>query len=405
MVRLLETTSKVSKAFDELFSSCRQLHFAVAWASTGFKQYQALVDAKQRIGRGVVGTHFYQTAPDFIAKFSRSGHVRFMKSSSGVFHPKVFVFEMKTGEWACIVGSSNFTRGGFTKNDEVSLLVTNADDPSGDILKKAKASIDRYWRQAIPGYEIDLQRYREMQNRFATTLARASGQFGMGKAGLAFEDIDILNIGWREFFAKVKADRHHSLVKRLKVLAAARTLFLENRSFEAMSDDHRKGIAGFKGDDDMPWGWFGSMTGAGVFKRIVNRHPDRFSQALNSIPLIGPVFKEQYLSFIRHYVKAFPVKNGKPIRHGLATATRLLAMKRPDYFVCLDSANRRNILRAFKGKLKNDDYEGYWDKIVERLVLAKWWSEPCPLGGNARGVWEGRAAMLDAIYYAPSTSR
>jgi hypothetical protein len=55
---------------------------------------------------------------------------------------------------------------------------------------------------------------------------------------------------------------------------------------------------------------------------------------LDEIPLNGPVQRDDYEAFIGRYKAAFPIKNGQPYKHGLGTATRLLAMQRPDYFVC-----------------------------------------------------------------------
>jgi len=76
-------------------------------------------------------------------------------------------------------------------------------------------------------------------------------------------------------------------------------------------------------------------------------------------------------------------------------------MKRPDYFVCLDSANRSGISEAFGIKLGNHDYDLYWDGITEMICEAKWWNAECPDDRIGRKVWEGRAAFLDSIFYIP----
>ena len=141
------------------------------------------------------------------------------------------------------------------------------------------------------------------------------------------------------------------------------------------------------------------MKGAGVFKNLVNETPARLSGALDEIPLEGPVQRDHYEAFISRYKAAFPKKNGQPIRHGLATATRLLAMKRPDYFVCLDKANKVGLSQAFGITIKHQDYDAYWDSIIERISESKWWNSRRPGTKLARQVWDGRAAFLDAIFY------
>lgn len=402
-VRLITSSTKLSSVFKKLLDSCTTVHLAVAWASVGFPEHDAFAEAKRKIGRAVIGTHFYQTAPEFIEKFAKDKRVRFVTDHSGVFHPKLYLFECKEGGWACIVGSANFTAGGFGHNQEVCLLVTDADDPRGAIMKNARASIDGYWEDAIPGAKIDLDRYREMRKRLARPLAQAAGQFGTSKPGRSVEDIEVLNLGWAEFLSKIRSDKHHALDRRLKVLGASRRLFQQYGAFADMPVADRQSIAGFREDDKIPWGWFGSMRGAGVFKNLVNKSPGVLSDALDQVPLDGQVTREDYLEFVRRYMQAFPLKNGERTRHGLATATRLLAMKRPDYFVCLDVANRLHLLKDFGVSVSRHDYEGYWDKIIERLKIATWWNARRPTEATAGQVWDGRAAMLDAIYYTPTT--
>lgn len=384
-------------------ASCTVIHLAVAWASVGFTEYDALIKAKRKIGKAIVGTHFYQTAPEFIEKFSGNEHVRFIMNHSGVFHPKLYLFEHKRGDWACIVGSANFTVGGFGKNQEASMLVTNEDDATGAFIANANALIERCWNDAVPGNRIDLVRYREMQKRFSKPLAHAAGQFGKGNPGRVIEEVDILNMTWDEFLRNVSEDKHHSIDRRLMVLKEAQRLFRLHGSLEHMEPADRKGIGGFRNGDDIPWGWFGSMRGAGVFKNLINQSPRGISNALDQIPLDGQVTQEDYLEFVERFVQAFPLnKEGEPARHGLGTATRLLAMKRPDYFVCLDEANRTRLLDAFGVKMTSHDYEGYWDKVIERLKLAAWWNARRPPKSKDAGVWDGRVAMLDAIYYEPT---
>ena len=400
-MQLITSSTKLSKIFRNLLSSCTKVHLAVAWASVGFSEYEALVEAEQKIGRVVIGTHFYQTHPEFIEKFSSDTRVRFVMDHSGVFHPKLYLFEREGGAWTCIVGSANFTAGGFLRNNEACLLVTEAADPHGMTLAEVHASLERYWKDAVPGTNIDLDRYREMHKRLARSLAHAAGKFGKGQPGRAIEDVEVLNMSWDEFLQKVRDDRHQVLEKRLDVLKSARSLFQRYNSFVKIPPEYQQKIAGFREDDDVPWRSFGNMQGAGVFKSIVNRSPSSLSDALDQIPLDGRVTREDYLEFVKGFVQAFPVKNGKKTRHGLGTATRLLAMKRPDYFVCLDDANRRKLLSDLGVKLKLHDYDEYWDKVVERLKLATWWNARRPREETASRVWDGRAAMLDAIYFVP----
>lgn len=90
-------------------------------------------------------------------------------------------------------------------------------------------------------------------------------------------------------------------------------------------------------------------------------------------------------------------------------ASRLLAMKRPDVFVCLDSKNETKLQDSFRiaKRVKHKDYEKYWDSIIVPIMSSPWWTSSPPPSGVEREVWQARAAFLDCLYYegidAPAT--
>ena len=136
------------------------------------------------------------------------------------------------------------------------------------------------------------------------------------------------------------------------------------------------------------------MRGVGYFFEAVNDNNLHLSNALDAIPLTGLVSRAQYLDYIAQYIKAFP--NG---RDGVSTASRLLALKRPDYFVCLSSKNQDRLIAEFGIKKSSLDYEGYWDEVIGRIQDSPWWNSPEPKEPRALKAWQGRAAMLDSIFY------
>ena len=74
-------------------------------------------------------------------------------------------------------------------------------------------------------------------------------------------------------------------------------------------------------------------------------------------------------------------------------------MKRPDQFVCLSSKNKRGLCKDFGITQSKIDYDFYWEEFIERIRDAPWWKSDEPEEKSERGVWLGRAAMLDAIFY------
>ena len=204
-------------------------------------------------------------------------------------------------------------------------------------------------------------------------------------------------MNWNEFLRCVKSEQGHagprSLNLRLSVVEEVGKLFQKYDHFQDMSKDERYKVAGLISHGGIDFGWFGSMKGAGRFKSAVKSNDTHLSQALDRIPLQGEVKREDYLAFVAAFRKALPAGG-----HGVATATRLLAMKRPDLFVCLDSKNLRHLCKSFKIR-QNVDYASYWVSIVERIQVSSWWNASRPERGIERDVWESRAAFLDALFY------
>lgn len=138
------------------------------------------------------------------------------------------------------------------------------------------------------------------------------------------------------------------------------------------------------------------MKGAGYYHQAVNNNNPHLSSALDKIPLHGQVSRAQYDEYRAEFIKAFPKG-----RHGIGILSRLLALKRPDQFVCFDSKNRKELCKDFDIKQTGMDYDRYWEEIIERIIDSPWWKTPAPSGGTERAVWDSRAAMLDAIFYRP----
>jgi hypothetical protein len=174
--------------------------------------------------------------------------------------------------------------------------------------------------------------------------------------------------------------------------------FNKYQHFSDMPDAQRTAIAGFHFkpiDEIMPepnWGWFGSMQGSGNFKKTIKDNNKFISDALDAIPLTGDVDKKDFELFRKKFMRSFNYKNP------LAVATRLLCMKRPDFFVGINKANQRALCEAFDAK-KTLRLEDYWDEIIAKLTNSNWWKENPPKNQKEKIIYNYRAAFLDTIYY------
>ena len=176
-------------------------------------------------------------------------------------------------------------------------------------------------------------------------------------------------------------------------------------SFGDLAPNQWKAIAGVIGEqqkieaglDHHNWGWFGSMKGMGDFANRVSERDHHLAAALDSVPRHGEVGEDQYIEFCKNFLLAFQ----KTQRKGsYPTATRLLAMKRPDVFVCVSKPNLAGISDGLGFAKSTLSLENYWERVIEPIRVSPWYNATRPNGADAE-LWDSRVAMLDAIYYNP----
>ncbi|QUM84439.1 restriction endonuclease PLD domain-containing protein [Moritella sp. 28] len=392
-MRIIAKPAEIDKVLVQLMKRYNKYHIATAWASMGSKASFELIKNKERIVRMVVGTHFFQTHPNFIEHFVCSDKVKFILKTDGVYHPKVYLFSSENGDWECLIGSANFTASALTKNNEIVIHIKSDDSGSDEVFKDLIEAIDGYWSDSQSITEIEFKNYKNIWRKNRKKVDSLKGVYGTSKSKDALVKSELFSLEWSEYYKKIKDDELGSFNERLDVLSIIHQYFLDNESFSKFSQLKRKQVAGITSDPEVNWKWFGSMVGAGKFKNRINTNNLYISDALAVIPLIGPINKVDYDEFVNKFKLAFPDGGA-----GIAIASRLLAMKRPDYFVCLDKQNRSMLCRDF-GIPATVTFETYWDNIIERIIDSVWWSSPRPIDSAEEQAWLGRAAMIDALFY------
>lgn len=83
----------------------------------------------------------------------------------------------------------------------------------------------------------------------------------------------------------------------------------------------------------------------------------------------------------------------------IATATRLLAMKRPDSFLCVNSKNKHLLAKYLNIPPSNLTLENYWDLVIVPIRQSSWFNIKNPIQG--KDFWKFRVALLDALIYEP----
>jgi hypothetical protein len=392
-----------SKKFENYFLSLLEkypkYYWMTAWASSKSLAFEYLRNNKCRIEKIIVGLHFYQTHPDFIESFLDTSTVRYIKQSKGTFHPKMFLFYKNNTEWELLIGSANFTNAAFTENTEITTLIKSSDINANLIIRQVFDLINNYWDDSNLFDEVELEDYRKIWENFIPKINSLKGTYRKETSSLKKKIKPIFlkqvtKMDWQDYMANVYSDK--SLDIRLQVLEISKSLFAKVESFRDLSVDERKFIAGMPNalpvDKGVDWGFFGSMKGAGKFKNRIIENDENISMALDEIPLSGHINEMHYQRFLIHYKRAFK-------GNYLATATRLLAMKRPDVFVCLDSKNKSKLCEKFEIVKAGLDYDRYWDEIILQIYDSQWWFNPNPKNKKEKSVRDSRAAFLDSLYY------
>ena len=403
MKTTLLNAKQVGVQLESLMATTNDFHWAVAWA-TEMPFAEILLENIKKVRQLVIGTDFAQTSPALLRNLKTVKNARIMISKGGItFHPKVYCFVDGKKVYA-IVGSANFTNGGTNCNDEAAIFLegTKEDEPLQHILN----AVSSWWRggkqiedEFLTAYE--LRWFANQKHRIAIEKPLA-----IYRPTAKSKHPKLLSTSWANYAQDVKNPPHGdgAINERLAVLQRARQLFDSVPSFERLSNLQHKAIAGIIGNkeilstdlaDHLDWDLFGSMKGAGAFKKCINKNAKHLSAALDHIPSVGEVTEDDYIHFATEFQSAFGNLNRKG---GVPTSSRLLAMKRPDYFVCVDSKNAKGLGADVGFAPSTLNLENYWERVVEPITQALWWNAERPKDADGR-IWDARVAMLDVIYY------
>lgn len=398
-IELLEAAA-IARRLKALIRKHDSISIAVAWGDlTGVAE--TLVANSEKFGSVVFGVDFCATDPDLIDELIDVPNAFVAKKRSGCFHPKIFYFE--TGNKAeAIVGSANFTKGGLGKNLEASVHVKG--DAGDAFFGQVRAQLKSYGPLHRPITQPLADSYRR-QAKVADKTPRPKDP-ALPDEGVDWERLNspLAVMSWTEFVRLVREDTR-PLPKRMGLIREVQKMFAMTASFADLSVAEWKAVAGLLGKveaedaglDGFEWGWFGSMSRATEFSKAIGLQDPAIAQALDLVPKRGDVSRAQFQDYVQTFKRALPTSVAS---NPIATATRLLAMKRPDFFVCVDAGNKPALAEALAFAPTTINLDNYWERIIEPIQQAPWYTEPRPAGRN-RELWDARVAMLDAIYYAP----
>jgi HKD family nuclease len=399
-MKLLTSPESLLEEISRLSQQYRYFDWAVAWATADHDAFDCLKKHQSKIRRIIVGTHFHQTAPSFIDAFAKIPEVRYridQEGLNGVFHPKLYLFSNSATEWESIVGSPNFTTGAFTRNVEHAILIGAGDTGDGITQAEIVNEIDRLWQKGRHFSPTELAAYRLRWQRNKKLLDRAAGHDGGQKRRESIYDRKLLSFSWDEYLQELRSKKEKYFADRLTVLREAGRIWSAEPSFAKLSSDDRKKVAGTASEKVIRWRLFGSMRGAFKFTKALSENNPELLTALDAIPLTGALNSDHFHAYIHRLSRAFVQTKEFG---ALGVATRLLCLRRPDYFVCVDKKNKAGLFRMLGVQPGDVTVHSYWDTVVAPLIDTPWWQSPRPVKNpDAQTIWDGRVAMIDALFY------
>lgn len=398
----LVNAASTARTLSALICKHNSISIAVAWGGLT-EVAETLLAHSEKFESVLLGLDFSATEAALIERLVDVPNAYVAKNRAGCFHPKIFYFE--TGEEAeAIIGSANFTKGGLGPNFEAGVHAKGA--TNNPFFVQVRNQIKAYARLRLTITPELAESYRRQATAAAGKSRPKSPILPDDRKGWVRINSPLATMEWSKFVKLARRDKYHDFEKRVKLMRAVQEIFSRTSSFAEVSVAEAKGIAGVLGKNeaeaeglaDFEWGWFGSMGGAGTFAELIGLEDGALAAAIDTIPPRGDVTAAQF----NHYVLAFTSAFSKSVRVArLAPATRLLAMKRPDVFVCVNGGNIAGLAKALSFAPTTIKLENYWARVIEPIRQSPWYTVERPKGSDTE-LWDARAAMLDAIYYRPT---
>lgn len=399
-MRVLTTTSDLSSDFKRCCEAYESLQMYSAWVGNPANHFPFIYLESLKKITALIGVSFLHSHPEGIRfLMDRNAKLRVV-DDEGVYHPKVYIFSSKSGK-AMILGSSNFTGSGFSKNTEVNILL---EGPAYlDEIERLEKELAN-WNKNKNTIKPDEGWLKEYSAKYESE--RQKRKAARVKDGVEYEDAlalsgaSLMEMDWtgyikvlrKEMQVHLAAHPGGTLDLKLKMLREIKETLLfpwTVETFETLTN--RRMIIG-----SSDYGWLGHVGASGAFKQLIANGE--------------PAIKKKLVAAINSIQKQQVPLNWKKLDSDLRSLTalgptmkvwgRVLAIVRPDLFCTISSESVRTGLAGLTKKSKSHftTIEGYLF-LIRLIHSSPWFNSPEPDNLNEKEVWKNRVAFLDVILH------
>ena len=196
--------------------------------------------------------------------------------------------------------------------------------------------------------------------------------------------------------------------QRIMILRHSQEWWREFRSLKRMPPLVRKALSGVHKNlgtsnfmHGVDWHLFGHMIAANnpvanILVNENNRNLASLSAAMDEIPHEGEISEAHYERFL----KCFLPLHESVSNPGIATTSRLLALKRPDVFMPVTSANRARLKQALNLKPSDFKLQGFRNLMVRIKQFHRiQYPQKFTLSSDEEIAEFSQMALLDAVFY------
>ncbi len=215
-----------------------------------------------------------------------------------------------------------------------------------------------------------------------------------------------LSASWENYYQTLsQLSKGYQLPNCLKLLNAADEILNQGKDLTTTTVQERNLIAGVSDNQltkslQFDHQLLGDMTSYASFKKVIKADAEGFAKVMKVIPSNGAIDGWHFMQFIDTYQQWFAANGFK--QSPLYPATRLLSLKRPDQFVCLNEHSQSKLCDALDIKpLKKQEFQRYWDNIITPIQKAKWFDSFLPMEAAEQPLHRVRFAMLERLLATP----